>query len=138
MPHTLTWSYRDDWPAEPRHIADARTFVESRLQEHDLDDAAMVLRLVVSELVTNAVLHAATPFSVSLSRDDGALRLVVTDGLQVPLPAPAPRLPTQPNGRGLCIVERLSTEWGVDPGTDGKAVWAVFELPVVAGAARAG
>jgi anti-sigma regulatory factor (Ser/Thr protein kinase) len=130
VPHTLTWQYRDAWPGDAKHIADARTFVGSRLGEHGLADAAVVLRLVVSELATNAVLHAATPFTVTLTREQGSLRLVVSDGLRVRVPDPKPRPPTEPDGRGLGIVERLSTAWGVSDDVDGKSVWAVFELPV--------
>lgn len=128
--HTLRWSHHGAWPADARHIADVRTFVEDHLQEHDLADAAAVLRLVVSELATNAVLHAATPFEVTLSCDDGALRLVVSDGLRVTVPEPVARPPSQPNGRGLGIVERLSSHWGVYVDADGKSVWAEFQLPV--------
>ncbi len=130
MPSTMSWTYRRSWPNDVRHIADARTFVVDQLHSGGLPDAALVLRLVVSELATNAVLHAATPFSVTISRDDESLRLEVRDDLPVAVALPTTGPNRGPNGRGLRIVDRLSHEWGVDVDHAGKEVWAVFALPL--------
>ncbi len=128
MPGTMTWTYQRSWPNDVSHVAEARTFVVDHLHTGGLLDAALVLRLVVSELATNAVLHAATPFSVTISRHEASLRLEVRDALPVAVALPDP--PAQgPNGRGLRIVDQLSREWGVDLDPDGKAVWAVFAVP---------
>jgi two-component sensor histidine kinase len=83
---------------------------------------------VVSELATNAVVHAATAFTVNLSRLDDVLTLTVEDG--------SPGFPRQfgpgaelaPGGRGLRIVEALSTAWGVTDKVTGKSVWATFDV----------
>ena len=80
--------------------------------------------LLTSELVTNAVLHAATPFDVTVAMDDGGVRVTVVDGAGAHAPQVQHPAPTDTNGRGLLIVEHLATAWGTDD-TDhgGKAVW---------------
>ena len=77
------------------------------------------LLLVVSELVTNAVVHGAEP-----------IRVEVTDGAAGVSPHGNPRPPTSAEaGRGLSVVTRLALAWGwrASPGA-GKTVWA--ELPL--------
>jgi anti-sigma regulatory factor (Ser/Thr protein kinase) len=128
VPHTLAWSDQRAWPHHTQHIADAREFVTQRLESNGLEALALSVRLVVSELVTNAVLHAGTAFSVTVSRDGPRLRLEVRDALPEPVGRPSSPPPTQPNGRGLAIVERLSTQWGVALDPAGKTVWAVFAV----------
>ncbi len=88
------------------------------------------LLLVVSELVTNAVVHGAEPIVVTVVRGTERFRVEVTDGAAESSPhnnrhAPA----TAENGRGLSVVTRLAAAWGwrASPGR-GKTVWA--ELPV--------
>ena len=84
--------------------------------------------LVISELATNAVLHAETPFTVTLTRRNGTVTIAVQDLSPVLMPVgpPTPDHPTRPNGRGLEIVQALSTAWGVIPDGHGKSVWASF------------
>ncbi|MBW1601882.1 ATP-binding protein [Streptomyces sp. JJ66] len=88
--------------------------------------AAEDVLLVVSELVTNACLHAGGPQEVRIAREDAGLRLEVTDAGSG---EPAPRTPHQagrPGGHGMFIVERLCKNWGVAYAPDGvgKTVWA--------------
>ena len=88
------------------------------------------LLLVVSELVTNAVVHGAEPIVVTLVRGAERLRVEVTDGAAESSPHNNRRPPaTAENGRGLSVVTRLAVAWGwrASPGR-GKTVWA--ELPV--------
>ena len=88
------------------------------------------LLLVVSELVTNAVIHGAEPIRVTMVRSRGRVRVEVTDGAAGASPHGNPRPPTNAEtGRGLSVVTRLAVAWGwrASPGT-GKTVWA--ELPV--------
>ena len=87
------------------------------------------VRVVVSELATNAMLHAQTPFTVSLRAFDATLRLEVVDGSNVvPSMVVAGSLDTY--GRGVTMVQALSRDWGVLPRTsDGKSVWAEFDIP---------
>jgi anti-sigma regulatory factor (Ser/Thr protein kinase) len=88
------------------------------------------LLLVVSELVTNAVVHGAEPIRVTMVRAPERVRVEVTDGAGEASPHGNPRPPTNAEtGRGLSVVTRLAVAWGwrASPGS-GKTVWA--ELPL--------
>jgi hypothetical protein len=84
-----------------------------------VDDAA----LVVSELATNAVVHARTPFTVAVSVSTESVRITVRDMSPTP-PIPRHSEPTASSGRGLGLVATLSSCWGAELMTDGKVVWA--------------
>jgi histidine kinase-like protein len=93
--------------------------------------AAEDVLLVVSELVTNACLHAEGPEELWIACDNKTLRIEVSDkgGGQ-----PAPRTPHRagrPGGHGMFIVQRLCLDWGVvrTPGVAGKRVWAELGAP---------
>jgi len=85
--------------------------------------------LMVSELATNAVLHARAEFRVRIDVAEGAVRVAVSDvGPGTPVVGAVPP-PTQPHGRGLLIVRGLADDWGVLPRSGGgKTVW--FRLAV--------
>jgi len=83
--------------------------------------------LLTSELVTNAVLHAGTPLSVSLHLLPDRIRIDVADGNPV-IPALKDYGRDAATGRGLTLFNTLASEWGVQPLDGGKIVW--FELPV--------
>ncbi|MEU2308259.1 ATP-binding protein [Streptomyces misionensis] len=93
--------------------------------------AAEDVLLVVSELVTNACLHAEGPDELVLTCDNKVIRLEVSDG---GTGQPAPRNPHRagrPGGHGMFIVQRLCLDWGVlrTPGRPGKTVWAELGAP---------
>ncbi|MEX1005579.1 MAG: ATP-binding protein [Acidimicrobiia bacterium] len=90
-------------------------------------DAESLLRLktLASEIVTNAILHARTPFSVIVTGDTAHVRVAVRDRSAV-LPTKRDYAANHPTGRGLHIVEALADRWGVDADDDGKTVW--FEM----------
>jgi anti-sigma regulatory factor (Ser/Thr protein kinase) len=120
------WSHETVLAADPKSAALARDFVSRHLVAHHLSQWVEDIRLVVSELATNAVAHAQTPFSVTLSSTDGSLLLAIHDGSAEAPTRSAPDV-TQATGRGLMIVEVLSHKWGTS--TDGhgcKSVWASF------------
>jgi anti-sigma regulatory factor (Ser/Thr protein kinase) len=78
--------------------------------------------LVVSELVTNAAIHAGTQFRVVVRWDGERVMIEVFDGgggVPVVLAEPP-----SVGGRGLFLVERLTSAWGFDPSATGKRVWA--------------
>ena len=96
-----------------------------RLLGHDelVDDAS----LVVSELVANVVIHAGT--DLELSVEGAGVRVAVSDGSPLQ-PHWTPAAATATSGRGLILVQRLCSSWGVQPhGDDGKTVWALIEHP---------
>jgi anti-sigma regulatory factor (Ser/Thr protein kinase) len=116
-------------------IREARDFVTSVLESsgwptEQIDD----VRLIVSELATNAVLHAGSPFEVQVHLD-GDLRVRVRDDHPERAPVLRPVRDEVPGGRGLHIVARLADAWGVVQGDRNKATWFVVR-PVTMGTAR--
>lgn len=87
------------------------------------DHLGHVAAVVVSELVTNAVIHGRDPVRLSLSRDDGLVRVEVFDGSTV-LPSRRNAEPEDTGGRGLQIVESYSADWGSEHVDGGKVTWA--------------
>ena len=104
-------------------VAEARRFLRQTLRAWDVDALEWPATQALSELVTNAVLHAGTRMIVVLELvDDGLLRLEVHDG-SVRIPHQR-RYGTQATtGRGIALVDGLSDRWGVEPSADGKSVW---------------
>ncbi|QHC29805.1 ATP-binding protein [Streptomyces sp. HF10] len=93
--------------------------------------AAEDVLLVVSELVTNACLHAEGPDELALACDNKVIRLEVTDrGAGQPAPR-TPHRAGRPGGHGMFIVQRLCLDWGVvrAEGRPGKTVWAELGAP---------
>jgi anti-sigma regulatory factor (Ser/Thr protein kinase) len=111
----------------------ARAFVAETLTAWNVQaDEVEAAQLVVSELVTNAVLHAADSptISVDLRLTDGAVRVLVSDGDLGELdrrPHPDPR--TSETGRGVWLVEAFAERWGTEMhGRDGKTVWCELSI----------
>jgi serine phosphatase RsbU (regulator of sigma subunit)/anti-sigma regulatory factor (Ser/Thr protein kinase) len=118
--------------AEPTSGAAARRFVQRSLAGVPSDPERLeTLVLLCSELVTNAVLHAAAPSQVRVRVRDGRVRLEVHDP-SPHLPAPRVHDPEAPDGRGMALVAALADAWGIERGdglTDlGKTVWVELEL----------
>ena len=127
MDQTLLWSRETVLDAEPRSASRARDFVGRELAEHDLSHLADDVRLVASELATNAVRHARTEFRVVLEAAADSVLLSVQDG-SPEAPAHNRADPLDMSGRGLDIVALVSSNWGVTVGADGaKSVWATFQ-----------
>lgn len=120
----------DTLPPEPSSVGKARQFVERAVGEWavgvDLDDA----KLLVSELVTNALIHTGTLVHLQVELRDDVLRVSVDDegapGSEVPTGGELPGVRLSVGGRGLAIVAVLAHRWGVEPQASGKRVW--FEL----------
>ena len=96
------------------------TFEDWRTQRL-LDDAA----LLTTELVNNAVVHAASALLLRVGLTSRGLRVEVTDTGAGALRRAHPEL-TDDSGRGLFIVDAIARSWGTSAGLDGKSVW--FEL----------
>jgi anti-sigma regulatory factor (Ser/Thr protein kinase) len=84
-----------------------------------VDDGCMIL----TELATNAILHANSDFTVAVTRRHDGVRLEVGDTSSVP-PAVADTDSREVGGRGLHIVAGLAAAWGCDLVSGGKIVWA--------------
>lgn len=120
------WKYALALASEPETPAAAREFVVGRLRHHDLLPLVEDVRLVTSELVTNAVTHARPPLTVTVERDAALVTVTVQDGSSLS-PRMSPDDLSAPCGRGLMLVAALSRDWGVLNGSDGsKSVWASF------------
>ena len=116
-------------PPDPASAGAARRFVRALLSRTGpypagLVDSALV---VASELVTNAVRHAAgDPLTIVVSTAPDQLRIGVED---TSTEMPAVVDPYEGGGRGMTVIEAMSSRWTVQRRPDGKVVWAVFDLP---------
>ncbi|MET9701006.1 ATP-binding protein [Streptomyces sp. NPDC006529] len=109
------------------HVAKGRAFTREALRDWgwDSNQTTEDALLIVSELLTNASLHAGGCDELVLTVGTG-LRIEVVDGAtQMPAPRATPR--GTPGGHGLSIVQRLSDRWGAVPHDGGKVVWAEIE-----------
>ncbi|HEY8374190.1 MAG TPA: ATP-binding protein [Pseudonocardiaceae bacterium] len=92
------------------------------------DDAQYGVLLALTELVANAYRHTDSPLLLRLRRTEEDVLLEVEDG-DPTLPGLRPCSTARPTGRGLVLLEALSTSWGTRPHEDGKTVWARFTHP---------
>jgi DNA-binding NarL/FixJ family response regulator len=116
-----------------RSGAAARRFMEETLDRWDCGEVLDVVNLLVSELVTNAVVHANSEASVAVLLTPAAIRIEVTDNGSG-LPAVRDATDEDTTGRGMALVEALASDWGILPRAEGKTVW--FEVPRPDDAAR--
>ncbi len=119
-------SLRISLPQTAASPAQARRQVTRFAAENDIPGQASVALLVLSELVTNAVMHGAEPISVFVSSGVDALRIEVSDGdtRASDIVPHSRRGPEQLGGHGLQIVNSLARDWGITRSDDGKTVWA--------------
>jgi len=104
----------------------ARRFVTQALTDLGDDDLTDTVTLLVSELVTNAVLHAGSDVEVAVRLTADTARIEVTDASAEAV-APRDAASDESSGRGLALVGSLARRWGVRPATGGgKTVW--FEV----------
>jgi DNA-binding NarL/FixJ family response regulator len=112
--------------AEVQSAGSARRFVETTLEEWDCADSLEIVKLLVSELVTNAVLHAGSDAEVVVQLTPSVLHVEVMDGSPV---MPVLRQPgsSDTSGRGLALVDNFASAWGTRRLAHGKSVW--FDVP---------
>lgn len=120
------------FPCDPTSVTAARWFIRQTLSEWSLSQLGDDAALAVSELVANAVRHAATDVMVSVVADERVTISVSDDEPAVHSPLlrhAAGHLPE--SGRGLHIIAAISSDWGIRSHATGKVVWFTLELPTV-------
>jgi serine/threonine-protein kinase RsbW len=111
---------------KPASVRAARVFTADALGNDGVESSVIELAvLLVSELVTNATVHAESKVRVTVHVDSHWVRVEVDD--EGPGAARRRRLTSNRlQGRGLAVVDRLSTDWGTDRHQGHKTVW--FEI----------
>ncbi|MFD9594759.1 ATP-binding protein [Kitasatospora sp. NPDC059973] len=113
-------------PALPETVGALRRLLRDTLRSLGLDSDAPCL--ILSELVTNALVHGEGPPTVVLELRCGRLWIAVSDAGTAPILRPRPD-DSRTSGRGLDLVGVLADEWGVKLiGTYGRAVWAAVAV----------
>ncbi|QZY30616.1 ATP-binding protein [Nocardioides coralli] len=115
----------EELPAEPTSAGRARRLVREVVAgrgQHELLEAA---ELAISEIVTNALVHAGTAMRLRILAADRRLRFELEDGGSR-LPHPRDFGPSASTGRGLRLVDQLVSRWGAHASPIGKVVW--FEI----------
>ncbi|MFG2278670.1 SpoIIE family protein phosphatase [Streptomyces asoensis] len=113
----------------PDAVMHARRFTARTLRRWKVPEAADAVLLVVSELVTNALVHTQGPVRLDLILRGDRVRVCVSDS--------SPRAPAKPvivdwestGGRGLLLVEAMSDSFGSVPVAGGKQVWSEIAVP---------
>lgn len=127
---------RAAYPADRAAVARARRFVRDTLAGWGAGDAVDDAVLLTSELATNAVTHAGTPFEVVCRAGGDTVQVEVVDH-EPGRVLPAPGRGTDPdcvNGRGLLMPVLLAVAWGVSYGSESKTVWFRLSTHAVGGA----
>ncbi|WP_327696778.1 ATP-binding protein [Streptomyces sp. NBC_00459] len=132
MPDPLLHEDRLDYTPVPRSVPLARTRTARLVVEWGHPGLAGDVALVVSELLTNALLHGSLRgrlIRVRLTVTAAALRVEVSDPRAERMPCPREVADDDQFGRGLLLVGALAEQWGVGPrGGVGKTVWAEWGL----------
>ncbi|MFF7602988.1 ATP-binding protein [Streptomyces mirabilis] len=115
---------------DARRVPQMRRLVAARLRLCGLPELVEPMKLLTSELVTNALEHGDGPVSLLLSCSSATVRLTVDDGSRESPRLGAPELDAE-SGRGLWIVESIASEyggsWGVSP--DCTKTWCSLTVP---------
>lgn len=114
----VRWQLKPD----PRQVAEARQLTEQTLTGWGMRHLRDVATLLVSELTTNAILHARSPVTVMLQNGVDELRVHVCDN-STRSPHVRHFSADSATGRGIRLLETLATTWGVERHPSGKCVW---------------
>lgn len=115
-------------PGQTSAVAEARRVAADWLAARGLAHLTDTAVLLVSEVVTNAVLYGGPPVRLRLTVLNGAVRVEVRDASSV-LPVAKRYSETAATGRGLVLVQGLSNSWGTAADGAGKVVWFELEGP---------
>ena len=110
---------------EPSSVRAVRRWLVEALSERGLQSASDAAESLVSELATNCVIHARTPFTVGVAQEGDVVRVSVSDSSPVQARMRSYGLDST-TGRGLRLVASLASTWGVEGDRRGKTVW--FEV----------
>jgi anti-sigma regulatory factor (Ser/Thr protein kinase) len=122
---------------EPSAAGDARRLTQQQLVEWDLPEVVDDAALLVSEVVTNAVVHARSDIDFTLAVAEGSVEVGVADR-ETRQPRVRPSDPgLQPDewtwlsthGRGMVLVDQIADEWGVEERVTGKQIWFRLAAP---------
>jgi anti-sigma regulatory factor (Ser/Thr protein kinase) len=123
---------RGRFEASPEAVREARVFLQNAIAGRVDPEMQSELTLVLSELASNVVRHARTPFEVVVETN-GHVRIEVEDGST---DAPVPKAASDEGGRGLDIINRLCDRWGDSSRARRNACGANVTGPIVAPAAQ--
>ena len=112
-------------PALPSSAGEARRLLRDALPGEASEEAVDAAALALSEIVTNALVHAGTPMRLRVILAPSAVRVELADG-SVHLPLPRDYSRAAGTGRGLHMVTEVVDQWGAHHDEDGKVVW--FEI----------
>lgn len=112
-------------PPAVTSVPEARRMVRDALGAELWDDIRHQVELAVSELATNAVIHAGTPFTLRVQTTGSFLRVEVSDR-NSHIPHTRHYSLTARTGRGMQLLATSVDRWGADPTTTGKTIW--FEI----------
>jgi PAS domain S-box-containing protein len=126
--HSLSPAQVASWtlPSDQTAVRSARHMAACQLAEWGLEGLEDATKLIVSELITNAVRHSTDPIGLRLIHHQ-VLTCEVFD-TNVGSPHPRRARTTDENGRGLFMVAQLSRRWGARSVSGGKVVWAEEDL----------
>ncbi len=111
------------FPPGPEAPGLARRFVRQSLAGQVAATVVEVAQLLVSELVTNAVVHAASAVEVAVAVDDAGFVVRVRDADTGPLVSRGGGTELDEGGRGFILIDRLAHSWGTEHGGGRKTVW---------------
>jgi PAS domain S-box-containing protein len=112
-------------PALPSSAGEARRLLRDALPGEASEESVDAAALALSEIVTNALVHAGTPMRLRVILAPPAVRVELADG-SVHLPLPRDYSRAAGTGRGLHMVTEVVDQWGAHHDEDGKVVW--FEI----------
>jgi anti-sigma regulatory factor (Ser/Thr protein kinase) len=119
--------------ADPASVATARRFVADFLRDSGGDDDWTAVQLI-SELATNAIVHAGTRFVVRVSVAAQTVRIAVTDRNPAVRAVPRHYADDASTGRGLGMIAMMAESWGIDQRPGSKTVWCeLIRADVLAG-----
>lgn len=119
---------RERFPADLKSVRLARRFVAGVLASWRFDELQDSAELLVSELVTNAIVHAHSSVELAVHLRPARVRVEVIDTARDHVRRRDAKDDEQ-SGRGMALIEALAVAWGIDSLLAGKSVWFEMERP---------